>query len=259
MAGEPQGVPDAPFKDTWHQLALKRALKYAADNGYERVGLTTGKQQSQRYNMSTQVDHIGYEPTKKGFYINVMSKDGPNVLNGDYSVKELEGILGKELTQKMLAKEGKNEFNPEIEPDLAEVRRLENVDLQLEDKGMKKYYDEIYPTFLAKQAKKYGAQVGETSIQTRAPAYVDYIVGRGNFTDTTVLGVRADGSTEIINQNAHSLQEAQQLANRYKEKHLGGEKEAVRYVDIAPGMQDAVPYAKGGAVDKNTAFIKAHS
>jgi len=256
-----QQVPDAPFKDTWHQLALKRALKYAADNGYERVGLTTGKQQSQRYNMSTQVDHISYEPTEKGFYINVMSKDGPNVLNGDYSAKELEGIVGKELTQKMLAKEGKNEFNPEIEPDLAEVRRLEGVDLQLEDKGMKKYYDEIYPGFLAKQAKKYGAQVGETSIktQTSAPAYVDYFVGQGRFNTIAVLGLRADGSTAIINQTPNSLQAAQQLANRYKEKHLGGGKEPVRYIDITPEMKGAVPYAKGGPVDKNTAFIKAHS
>jgi hypothetical protein len=207
-------VPDAPFKDTWHQLALKRALKYAADNGYERVGLTTGKQQSQRYNLGTQVDHISYEPTKKGFYINVISKDGPNVLNGDYSAKELEGIVGKELTQKMLAKQGKNEFNPEIEPDLAEVRRLEGVDLQLEDKGMKKYYDEIYPTFLAKQAKKYGAQVGETRIKT------------GNAYAQT-KGIPAE--------------------------------QPVRYIDIAPGMQGAVPYAKGGMVDKNTAFIQAHS
>jgi hypothetical protein len=195
------GVPDAPFKDTWHQLALKRALKYAADNGYERVGLTTGKQQSQRYNMSQQVDHIGYEPTKKGFYINVISKDGPNVLNGDYTVKELEGIVGKELTQKMLAKEGKNEFNPEIEPDLAEVRRLDGVDLQLEDKGMKKYYDEIYPAFLEKQAKRFNAASGTTQIKT----------GRGV---------------------------------------PGGE--SVRFVDITPEMQGAVPYAKGGAVERQS-------
>jgi len=254
-------VPDAPFKDTWHQLALKRALKYAADNGYDRVGLTTGKQQTARFDLSKQVDNISYEPTKKGFYINVISTEGRNVLNGDYSVKELEGIVGKELTQKMLNKQGVNEFDPKIEPDLAEVRRLDGVNLQVGGEGMKKYYDEIYPAFLAKQAKKYGTQVGETNIrtQTSAPAYVDYIVGRGNFTDTTVLGLRADGSTEIINQNANSLEEAQQLANRYKEKHLGGGKEAVRYIDITPGMQDAVPYAKGGMVDKNTAFIKAHS
>jgi hypothetical protein len=31
---------------------------------------------------------------------------------------------------------------------------------------MKKYYDEIYPAFLNKQGKKYGAQVGETQIPT---------------------------------------------------------------------------------------------
>jgi hypothetical protein len=216
QADDPR-VPDAPFKDTWHQLALKRALKYAADNGYERVGLTTGKQQSQRYNMSTQVDNISYEPTAKGFYINVISKDGPNVLNGDYSVKELEGIVGKELTQKMLAKEGKNEFDPKIEPDLVNIRRLDGVDLELEDKGMKKYYDEIYPTFLAKQAKKYGAQVGETTIPT----------GR--------------------------VRDAQGIPAMYPTN------EPIRYIDITPGMQDAVPYAKGGMVDKNTAFIKAHS
>jgi hypothetical protein len=82
------GVPDAPFKDTWYQLALKRALKYAADNGYERVGLTTGKQQAMRY------------------------------------------------------------------PDEGNV------------KGMEKYYDEVYPNFLDKYGKKFGAQVGQTRIKT---------------------------------------------------------------------------------------------
>lgn len=53
-----EGVPDAPFKDTWYQLALKRLTKYAADNGYERIGLTTGKQQSGRYALTNEVDEI---------------------------------------------------------------------------------------------------------------------------------------------------------------------------------------------------------
>jgi hypothetical protein len=39
---------------------LKRALKYAADNGYDRVGLTTGKQQSQRFDLSKQVEGIRF-------------------------------------------------------------------------------------------------------------------------------------------------------------------------------------------------------
>ena len=37
-------VPDAPFKDTWHELALKRMLHYAAAGGYERVTLNSGEQ-----------------------------------------------------------------------------------------------------------------------------------------------------------------------------------------------------------------------
>ena len=81
-------VPDAPFKDTWYQLALKRAIQHAAENGYDRIGLTTAEQQIKRY------------------------------------------------------------------PDEKNV------------KGMTKYYDETYPKFLEKYGKKWGAKVGETSIET---------------------------------------------------------------------------------------------
>jgi len=48
----------APFKDTWYQLALKRAIKEAVDKGYDRIGLTTGAQQAKRYDLSKQVDEI---------------------------------------------------------------------------------------------------------------------------------------------------------------------------------------------------------
>ena len=44
-----QGVPDAPFKDNWHQLGLKRAIKEAADTGMKRLYLATGETQTQRY------------------------------------------------------------------------------------------------------------------------------------------------------------------------------------------------------------------
>jgi hypothetical protein len=83
-----EGVLEAPFKDTWYQLALKRAIQHAAENGYDRIGLATGIQQAKRY---------------------------PNEANV---------------------------------------------------KGMEKYYDEIYPKFLDKYGKKWGARVGETTIPT---------------------------------------------------------------------------------------------
>jgi len=46
-------VPNAPFKGSaWVELAIKRILRYAADNGIERVAFTTGKIQSARWQAS---------------------------------------------------------------------------------------------------------------------------------------------------------------------------------------------------------------
>lgn len=38
-----QFVPDAPFKDTWHELAMKRMIRYASENGYDKVTWNTGQ------------------------------------------------------------------------------------------------------------------------------------------------------------------------------------------------------------------------
>src|SRR5579871_2492110 len=35
-------IPDAPFKKTWHELAMKRVLRYAAEHGYDKVTWDTG-------------------------------------------------------------------------------------------------------------------------------------------------------------------------------------------------------------------------
>jgi hypothetical protein len=43
-------VPDAPFKKNWHELAMKRLLNYAADNGYDSIAITPGMEQAKRWN-----------------------------------------------------------------------------------------------------------------------------------------------------------------------------------------------------------------
>jgi non-ribosomal peptide synthetase component E (peptide arylation enzyme) len=53
--------PDAPFKSTWHELALKRILRYAAEKGYDRIAWTTGEQQAARYDLSKHVDQVNDE------------------------------------------------------------------------------------------------------------------------------------------------------------------------------------------------------
>jgi hypothetical protein len=175
-----EGVPDAPFKDTWYQLALKRLTKYAADNGYERIGLTTGKQQAERFDLSKQLSRVGYRDGRLQGYDN----DGALVMSKSVDPKELPDYVGKELGQKIAVNAEKDAeirkaLRQAIKDDLPEdqIDALRNqlnaipeeysgLDLQVGGEGMKKYYDEIYPKFLDKYGKKYGASVGETQITT---------------------------------------------------------------------------------------------
>lgn len=36
-------IPDGPFKDSWRQLAVKKVLRYAAEKGYDSVGIVDGE------------------------------------------------------------------------------------------------------------------------------------------------------------------------------------------------------------------------
>lgn len=45
-------VPDAPFEKNWHELAFKRMLRLAAEEGFDKVAWATGEQQAQRYALS---------------------------------------------------------------------------------------------------------------------------------------------------------------------------------------------------------------
>ena len=192
-----EGVPDAPFKDTWHQLALKRAIKEAVDKGYDRIGLTTGAQQAERYDLSKQISKVYYSPpdskqaNKFGTVFKAFDSRGNEIINKSVTPEELPGIVGKEVAQKLLNAESNS----------MGVKALEGIDLSVGGEGMKKYYDEIYPAFLAKQGKKYGAKVGETRIKT----------GRG------VPGGEAVRYLDITPEMRKAVKEGQPLASMQNE------------------------------------------
>ena len=157
------GVPDAPFKDNWYQLALKRAIQHAAENGYDRIGLTTGSRQAERFDLSKQVDYIDYRTSGYGedkkYELGVVGKNGEGVdlPKQFYTAKELPEVVGKEIAEKIVKGEGK--FG-------GGRTTLSNLDLKVGGEGMKKYYDEIYPKFLDKYGKKWGAKIGQTTVPT---------------------------------------------------------------------------------------------
>ena len=165
MGGD-NAVPDAPFKDTWYQLALKRLTKYAADNGYERIGLTTGRQQAKRFDLGNEVNSIDVEsvagvPNLQLVDVDVIGGkkialeiENGVVREGEFAGKRLSDVVGKEMADKITNVAQGN------------TKIFAGEDLRIGGEGMKKYYDEIYPKFLDKYGKKYGASVGETQITT---------------------------------------------------------------------------------------------
>jgi hypothetical protein len=44
-----KGVPDAPFKKNWHELAMKHVLGMAANGGYDGIAITPGDEQVKRW------------------------------------------------------------------------------------------------------------------------------------------------------------------------------------------------------------------
>jgi hypothetical protein len=155
-------VPNAPYKEDWYQLALRRAVKEAIDGGYDRVALPTGARVADRFDLSKQIDRIDYRKTPDGTYAISAIKDGKKVFSkGSLDEKELAGTVGKDVAQKIVGGEGSSYgFNTGANPTMS----LKGLDLQVGGEGMKKYYDEIYPGYLKKFGKKYGATVGSTTV-----------------------------------------------------------------------------------------------
>jgi hypothetical protein len=239
MGGD-NAVPDAPFKDTWYQLALKRLTKYAADNGYERIGLTTGRQQAERFDLSKQVDEIvvptvyengtrfvRIEPTEGSSFKLEVSPSG--TVKGYHSAsqftgKKLSDVIGKEMADKVMKADSDTRFA--------------GLDLQVGGEGMKKYYDEIYPKFLDKYGKKYGASVGETSIN----------IAKTQSKDELAAQVYGRGETY---RNLPSEQK-RKIDVMFRDM---ARDEPIRYLDITPQMKEGT--SKGQPLFAATPAIPA--
>lgn len=100
------GVPEAPYVTStqgWTDLALKRVLKEAAEGGYHGIVFTPGAEQAKRYDLSQQVGRIDAEPANDGkIHLSASSPDMQNVVHrGFYHPDELDGVIGKELADKI--------------------------------------------------------------------------------------------------------------------------------------------------------------
>jgi hypothetical protein len=156
-------VPDAPFKQSrdWGELALKRMIKWAADNGYDSVSWTPGKVQAARYDLSKQIDSLRVEKGTDGTYSLDVVKPGRarvfhEPLATSIAADKLADHVGKELAEKIVADTAGH--NPS--------KTYSGLDLQVGGEGMAGFYDKILPNVANKLGKKYGAKVGVTKISS---------------------------------------------------------------------------------------------
>ena len=154
VKGENSTVPDAPFKKNWDELALKRMLHKAANEGYEGISWTPGEAQAARYDLSKQVDHIEYNPKTKS--LAAYDKAGNTVIHKpDVAEKDLAEHIGKEAANKIIT-------NPSSKK--GDYLKLENADLKIGGEGMKSFYDKMLVDKANALGKKYGSKVEQRTI-----------------------------------------------------------------------------------------------
>lgn len=152
-------VPDAPFKKTWHEFALKRIIRMAAEQGYDRVAWTTGEQQAERYDLSKQINSIRYSKDGDTYRLEVADKNDNIVMNRESDSAGLDDLIGKEVAERIRNGDGKK---PKSGPD---VRILSGLDLKVGGEGMKGFYDNILVKSADKMFKKFGVKVKDASVE----------------------------------------------------------------------------------------------
>lgn len=170
------GVPDAPFKTTWHDLAMKRMLRYAAEKGYDRVSWDTGDTSAARYDLSHQINRIEYEATGDGkFEVDVYGKDGKSIQSfrgKEYTPEQVEENFGKDIAQKMTDGTGRD-LRAE-RGGFRDWKSLEGLDLKVGGEGMRGFYDKILPASVNKIAKRFGSKTEDTTVETGGEKTQEY-------------------------------------------------------------------------------------
>jgi hypothetical protein len=195
------GVPDAPFKKNWHELAMKRLLNYAADKGYDSIAITPGAEQAERYRLNKYIDSIMLTPNQYGnkdthpFYFKAFDKQGNRVADDVVNEDKLVEYIGKEPAQQLLS----SPVNPMGE------RMISGADIVTGGEGMKGFYDKILPDYLNSFGKPYGAKFEMESlpVSTRDPMDTSWGGGQGDhpFITSQDITERYDGMVDLLRRN----------------------------------------------------------
>lgn len=194
IEGKSGGVPEAALLKNWHEFVLKRMLRWAADNGFQKMAWTTGAQQKARYSLEKRVDKIIYWKNEDGTFdlaVTLPYGEGKEVGKG-LPLEKLDSYVGKEIADKII--EGKGELT-EVSGDVGfpsstsatgqrQQMALSGTDLKVGGEWAVTLYDNVIPNFLKKYGKKWGAKVEG----------VDLGINYTKSPDQVVIDKREDGT-----------------------------------------------------------------
>jgi hypothetical protein len=271
-------VPDAPFKQNWHELVMKRLLDDAARNGYDKVVITPGAEQAKRYDLSKQVDQLMYKKNPDGTYqLSAQARGQGHIIGDALDEAELERHVGKDVAQKIINNEGarvevQGRYDPASMTSSKDyMNSLSGVDLQVGGEGMKGFYDQILPSYLNEYGKKYGARVGTYNLPDPEVHHIPTIAdierggmdmfGRADLTPEETLQVeeafkaRRNAETAIP---LHSFDITPQMREDITTKGMPLYQVAPPVaIGAGAAMQEEEPaqYAKGGQVSKDAMWM----
>jgi hypothetical protein len=236
------GVPDAPFKtddkSSWYNLAMKRGLLEAAEGDYNKLAITTGRQQADRYDLSKQINEVRLGGNERdGFTVSAFDKNNtPVIMESIESLDELPNLIGKDAAKSLVDQ-------PLTDTASGSARVLAGQDLSVGGEGMKQFYDRTLPNALGKLVKQDGVKVGQSELLGKTPSKTEI----ASASDREELLRLRD---EIYNGDDTSATHDRynELLAMYQPKPRT---DTVHSIDITPEMRDRVKkglplFAQGG-------------
>lgn len=253
--GSQKQVPDAPFKgsSSWGALAMKRMMRYAAENGYDKLSWDTGSTNAERYNMQQVADTIHVFPESGGVtYRMIASKNKRTVTEAnELTPEKLVAYIGKDLAQRAISNIEANKANG-LSNETAGTS-LKGDDLKVGGSGMRGFYDDILPKMVDKLAKKWGTSTHSITLGgepreaalARSAEMLDNLAAEQTWRSVPVRNGEAvrrivdrEGRTVDLPRNgelAQALVAHNELANQSQ-----GEQIPAHAIDITEAMRNSV-------------------
>jgi hypothetical protein len=225
-------TPDAPFKTTWPELAMKRMIRYAAEHGYDRLTWDTGDTNAERYDLSKTLEKIKYNTDTS--YLQAWRKGNSEIYNADISERvspdKLVDFIGKEGADKLLQSETHVEKDAHGREN--KFHQLEGLDLKVGGEGMRGFYDRILPAAVNKLTKKFGGKVEDVEVSSG-----------GQFDAKYDLVAASGGRWKLIEKETGFTPTGQTFASGAEAedwlKSHGYTKALVHSIKITPALEDA--------------------